>query len=345
MISLLLVNYRTASLAAEAIRTARVSTSQPLQVVVVDNSVDAREADALRAHADHVVAADTNRGYSGGVNLGRRACEGETIIVANPDVTFSAGAIDRLAAPLDAKTALAGPALYWDEAHEWLLPPADVDTTAEKLDQVLATRARSWFEQRDRRRFAKRVAFWSLKRTTEVRAVSGAVMAIRAADFDDAGGFDERFPLYFEEIDFMRRLAARRKRIVYVPAARCRHLYNQSAGQDATNAAASYAQSELKYLEKWSGPFAARMLKRLERASPVWKAQYVDGSINVDPENQVIEASPFPTFTTAAGHFPSTEKVDLPSDVWAAAQTDTIYLRVVDRRSGQVLATYARNRT
>ena len=37
--------------------------------------------------------------------------------------------------------------------------------------------------------------------------LSGAVLAVRAADLDRAGGFDERFPLYFEETDFLRRIA------------------------------------------------------------------------------------------------------------------------------------------
>ena len=52
MISLLIVNYRSAPLAIEAIRTARSSTSQRLHVVVVDNSCDPREAEGLRPHAD-----------------------------------------------------------------------------------------------------------------------------------------------------------------------------------------------------------------------------------------------------------------------------------------------------
>jgi N-acetylglucosaminyl-diphospho-decaprenol L-rhamnosyltransferase len=346
MISLVLVNYRTSSLAIEAIRSARANTTAPLQIVVVDNSLDPREADALRAHADILIAADSNRGYAGGANLGRAACGGDVIVLSNPDVTFSANALDTLAAALDEKTAVAGPALYWDDAHEWILPPADLDTTAQKLDQVLATRAQSWFEQRDRRRIAKRLAFWSLQKTAPVPAVSGAVMAIRARDFDDADGFDERFPLYFEEIDFQRRIAERRRRIVYVPDARCRHMYNQSAGQDSSAAEAAFAQSELRYLEKWSGPFAARTLKRLEKPVRTWPVQYIDKPINIDDfVNVYVEASPLQSFTTAAGHFPRTSSVDLPRDVWEAARTDTIYLRTIERRTGRVLATYARNRT
>ena len=400
MISLLVVNYRAAALAAEAIRTARAASIEPLQVVAVDNSVDPLEAEALRAVADVVVVSDSNRGYAGGINLGRRACEGETIVVTNPDVIFGERAIDRLNDELGAGVSVAGPALFWDDEHTWFLPPGDRQTTLEKLDEVLAGRSRAWREQRDRRRFRRRLAFWSLRETTAVSMLSGAVMAIRTADFDDLGGFDERFPLYFEETDFLRRVIERRKRIVYVPAAKCRHIYNQSAGEAADHASASYAISEMRYLEKWSGPFLARLFARLatpavipsvydERdvragndtlpssalrapvrlarslragSSPLAEGRRAlaatvsrdpspsesgervalsersesKGRVSGDISDDVItEASPSPSFSTAAGHF---GRATLPEEIQAALKTD-FYLRTVDRVTGAVLAT------
>lgn len=333
MISLLVVNFRSAALAANAIRTAREASSSPLQVVAVDNSCDAREADALRYIADTLVVAETNRGYAGGINLGRRACEGETIVISNPDVVFGSRSIDLLHGALDGRTAVAGPALFWDEAHQWHLPPGDLLTAPQKLDQVLATRAREWARQRDARRFRHRVAFWSLDKTTHVRILSGAVMAVRARDFDDLGGFDERFPLYFEETDFLRRVAERRRRIAYVPAARVRHIYNQSASQTG-EAAARYAESEWKYLEKWNGPFLARVLKKFERSSAI--PGEVEGSRAAS--RIVTEASPISTFDTAAGHFG--HATDVPPDIRASLNGSELYLRHVDRDTAEVLATY-----
>lgn len=338
MISLLVVNYRSAALAAEAVRTARASTTTPLQVVVVDNSCDPAEAEALRPHADTLIVSDANRGYSGGINLGRPACHGRTIIVSNPDVTFADGAIDRLQDALG-EAAVAGPALFWDEGHRWMLPPGDLNTAPEKLDEALASRSRAWREQRDRRRFHKRVAFWSRQQTAGTRMLSGAVLAIRTVDFDHAEGFDERFPLYFEESDFLRRMAALRRRIVYVPAARCRHLFNQSAAQVAGEAAARYAQSELRYLEKWNGPFLAHALKRMERPAPPVHAESLRLPLSIDRDDVVIEASPLPTFATAAGHFPTGREIEIPADI-LSARTGDLFLRVVVRDTGEVLGTY-----
>jgi len=330
-ISLLVVNYHSANLAADAIRTARASSSTPLQVIVVDNSCQASEAESLRPVADVVIAAPRNLGYAGGINAGRRACDGDVIVVSNPDVRFGDHAIDRL---VDTDAAVAGPALFWDDAYQWFLPPADLHSRREVIDRVIASRSQAWARSRDRRRVLARIAFWSLDRPTRVRALSGAVMAIRTSAFDGAGGFDERFPLYFEENDFLRRV---RGEVLYVPAARCRHLYNQSAaGSD--EAAALYAKSEMLYLRKWGGAFAKRFEKR-RSDSPI---RTIANQPEVSDDNVVIEASPLASFETAAGHFGPDE--DISNDIWNAYRGDVLYLRAVDRRSGRVLRSWAKAR-
>lgn len=337
MISLLIVNYRSASLAREAVRSARAGASRPLQIVVVDNSCDAAEAEALRPVADALIVSDRNRGYAAAINAGRRVCKGSSLIVSNPDVVFEPGSLDRLAAAL-ADASAAGPALFWDSSARWHLPPGDLLTGREKVDEVLASRSAAWREQRDRRRIRRRIAFWSLTETTEVRMLSGAVMAVRSADFDEVGGFDERFPLYFEENDFLRRLSAVRRKIVFVPEARCRHLFNQSAGQEAEAAAARFALSELKYLEKWNGPVAARFLKRIERPLPAVPSRSASEPIALPDRDVVVEVSPLASFATAAGCFARGGSSSVPDEILQSVN-GPLYLRVVDRRTGIVLET------
>jgi GT2 family glycosyltransferase len=325
-VSLLVINYRSSALAGDAISTARAASSRPLQVIVVDNSVDPAEADALRGMADTVIVSPRNVGYAGGINAGRRLCDGDVIVVSNPDVRFGDKAIDRL---VDANAVVAGPALFWDDAHRWLLPPAELQTRGEVIDRVIATRSRAWARRRARRRFLQRVAFWSRDQTTPVRALSGAVMAVRASAFDAAGGFDERFPLYFEENDFLRRVKGD---VAYVPSARCRHLYNQSAAGSA-DAASLYARSELLYLRKWGGAFAKRFEGTLAVVPP-------EGG---ESDDIVIEASPLASFETAAGHFGS-DVADISDDIWSMYRGDVLYLRTVERRTGRVLRSWTKAR-
>ena len=336
-VSLIVVSYRSALLAIDAIRSARAATSQAIQVVAVDNSVDAREAEALRSHADVLLTPDRNLGYGAAINRARAKCDGDVLLAANADVIFGPHSIDKLA---DTDADMAGPALFWDNAFTWLLPPSDVHTTAEVIDAGMASRSPRWQRSRDRHRVKKRIAFWSLTKPTPVHAISGCIMSIRRTAFDRLGGFDERFHLYFEETDFQRRL---RTGIVYVPDARCRHIYNQSAGV-SDFAAAEYAQAEMQYLSKWSGRRIARWIKSLERPRPLTIYAPLDGVIAIDRSGLIVEASPLASFETTAGHFPAGDTVAIPEEVWRAYRGQVLYIRLLDVETARPLRYYAKTR-
>lgn len=336
-VALIVVNYKSASLAIDAIRTARSATTNPLQVVVVDNSVDDAEAGQLRSHADVLIVADRNLGYAAAINRARNSITADALIVSNPDVRFDRGAIDTL---LAAGAAVAGPALFWDDAYEWLLPPSELHTTREVIDRTLASRFEMWNRARDRRRIRERLRFWSLDRTAHVKALSGAVLAIRTAAFDAAGGFDERFRLYFEENDFLRRLEGD---IVYVPSARCRHIYNQSAA-GTSEAAALFDASRRAYLQKWTGTTATRIIENIERPLVAHSAMPLHSDTLEVPADALVEASPLPSFDTAAGHLPRTATVRIPPEVWSAYRSKSLHIRVIDRGTAAVLATYTRSK-
>ena len=345
MISLLVVNYRSAALAAEAIRSARAAASEKVHVVAVDNSLDDVEAASLRQHADDVVVSPRNSGYAGAINMGRPHCQGEFMIVTNPDVVFAPGSIDRLVSALsDPTVAVAGPALFWDTEHRWILPPADEQTLSGKADEVIASRSNVFARRRDRRRIRKRLQFWSLRDTTKVRALSGAVLAIRTSYFDEVGGFDDRFPLYFEENDFLRRVQRAGRGVVYVPAARCRHIYDQSAGSARAHAASAYGSSEIAYFHKWYGGFSTALVTRLGRALPPAHSFAENDRLSLPRSGLVVEASPLPSFATAAGLLEAPMEVDLPAEVWSAYKSDAVYLRAVDPKTAEVVATAVRPR-
>ena len=347
MISLVVVNYRSATLAADAIRTARASVaSSSLQVIVVDNSCDPIEAEQLRPHADVLLTPSSNLGYAGAINLARTHCAGTVLIVSNPDVTFFPGAIERLVqAVTEEGFAVTGPAFYWDEGREWILPPSDLPGFRSKLGEALGSRLGSLARLRDRRRFRARLSFWRLRQTTPVAALSGAVMAIDSAAFDRVGGFDERFALYFEENDFLRRVAAAGGRVAYVPAAHCRHVYNQSAAVDRDRSAATYAASEEAYFLKWYGRVAVGTLRMIERAQPDPRYPVCGPTWELPRPGLVVEASPLASFATAAGHFPKTAAVSVPAEVWESYRAEALYLRAVEPESGRVVAACVRNRS
>jgi N-acetylglucosaminyl-diphospho-decaprenol L-rhamnosyltransferase len=343
--SLIIVNYRSAALAAQAVASARETTSSPLQIIVVDNSVDRRELALLeRCGADVLLAAPANRGYGAGINLGRTKATGDVIVASNPDVIFHPGCIDLLARSLKSPIGISGPAFFWDDRLRWHLPPADAAGFSAALGTLLAVRSRWFRRRRDAWKARQRIAFWTAESPTLVPALSGAVLAIRRNLFDELGGFDERFFLYFEEHDLIRRAARHGWRSLYVPAARCRHLYNQSA-RSSPETLAHYETSERLFEGRGIGAAAARFVQRLgPRPRPDTFRESDSIEIEGRPEDFLVEASPLPGFETAAGHFPESTIVRVPPEVWTAYQDPVLHLRTVWRRTGQTVTTVVRKK-
>jgi GT2 family glycosyltransferase len=63
----------------------------------------------------------------------------------------------------------------------------------------------------------------------EVDWISGAAMMVRRTDFEAAGGFDEAFFMYAEDVDLCYRLHQAGRRIYYEPAAKIQHLVGGSS--------------------------------------------------------------------------------------------------------------------
>ncbi len=337
--TLVVVNYHAAEMARRAIETARAASSTPLQTIVVDNSGDPAERERVaQAGADLVIEAADNPGYGEGANRGRAAAEGEVLIVANPDVVFAPGSIDRLAAAIGREdVVMSGPRFVWDAAGAWLLPPPELPTRMREVGRVLAGRSDAWRRAWWRRRRASRARFWRSEMPTRVEALSGAVLCIRTDAFDRAGGFDPRFRLYFEEIDLMARLRAAGGSLLHVPEATCRHLYNQSAGR-TRGAASLYVESEFRFLAKWYGERFARwaLSRREPLPSPVRFASAPAGSpISLPAGDWLVEASPAADFSTSAGTFSAGGPLRIPPEVLESLHGGPLFVIATDLDSGR----------
>jgi N-acetylglucosaminyl-diphospho-decaprenol L-rhamnosyltransferase len=178
------------------------------RIVVVDNG----SSDATREIAHDlgaVVLPRANRGFAAGVNAGAALIEGDTFAVLNPDVGFPAGdVVERLALHLTSPAVgMAAPAL--------VLPDGAVQDSARQVPSPL-----DLYRRRFRRERPDQV---QSERPVTVDWVVGACLLIRREAFDAVGGFDERYFLYFEDVDFAVRLRRAGYAVVYDPTVRALH--------------------------------------------------------------------------------------------------------------------------
>lgn len=331
-VSAVFVNWHSSRLLHAAISSARAACSAPLEVIVVDNSCDPAEEERVRAvGADEVIVAPANEGYGAGVNRGAALARGEWLILSNPDVVYGEAAIDQLLAVLRGGASVAGPRFIWDAEGKWLLPPADAVSLSGKLWEVLATRSVGIRRVRDRGRARRRMEFWSRTHPSRESALSGAVLATKRSLFESLGGFDERFHLYFEETDLVRRVERAGGTAMHVPGAVVRHLYNQS-GMRREDREAVYLRSESLFYRKWYRSDFMLRLARSMRGAPAEA-----GHSQVVPRDAAwFEASPEPYFLSAAGRR-AADTLLIPDEISETLGGRPLWLRAVDAGGNELV--------
>ena len=197
------------------------------QIIVVDNaSADGTAEIARQARPDATILANqTNRGFAAAVNQGVRATRAELVALLNPDV--------ELCGPLDSSCALARTALdpkvglcagrLDDEKGEFqkgfnvrtLPTPAALAAEALLLNRL-------WPGNPWNKRW--RAEGFNPSRAQACEQPAGAFWMFRREVFDLAGGMDEAFhPLWFEDVDFCRRLVDAGFEVRYEPETRAIH--------------------------------------------------------------------------------------------------------------------------
>lgn len=342
-VTLLVVNYHSAGLTGAAIESARSATKEPIEVVVVDNSTSVEEAGKLRQlDVDRLIISETNLGYGAGANRALDECSGEIIIISNPDVLFSTDSIDAMVAPFaDDRVALTGPAFFWDRETEWQLPPAETMTFTEQLARNLARRSRRLAAIRGRRLFHRRIEFWRATSPKPAPVLSGAVMAFRASDLRRFR-FDQRYPLYFEEVDLIRRLQKAGRQMLYVPGSRVHHVWAQSSARNV-DSASLFELSRRRFQKRWFGRIGDAVLQwtrprsMSQCAGPELTEPYLDLP---EKGSFLAEIADSPEFVMAAGRFSTGGRVDLPLEALRLAPLDTLCCRVIDLQSRKTIQSW-----
>jgi GT2 family glycosyltransferase len=191
------------------------------EVVVVDNaSQDATCYYARSFQSVRVIENRTNRGFAAGVNQGVAATTSRNVLILNPD-----------AVPLDSLTPVIEAAEKWGAAAGRLVG-SDGRTqsgfTIRRFPTPLALAFEAlgvnaaWPGNRVNRRY--RYLDRDLLADGPVEQPAGAFLVVRRNAFEKLRGFDERyFPVWFEDVDFCRRLALAGYTIWYESGVRARH--------------------------------------------------------------------------------------------------------------------------
>lgn len=247
-----LVNYKTTDLLLKCLDSIRQQEIRmEYRIVVIDNHSQDGGMERVKAAYPEVVVIEngTNNGYAIAVNQAIRLFESDYILLLNPDIEVKSGAIDALVNFMDATP--------------------DVGITGGKLfypDGTLQYSCRTFFTLPVivyRRTFLGKLfpespvltchlmADWDHNTVRDVDWVLGACMMIRRSALKDVGLMDERFFLYFEDVDWCYRMKKGGWRVCYVPQAEMIHHHRRESAKGVNRTLFFHIMSMFHFYDKW----------------------------------------------------------------------------------------------
>ena len=269
-LSIIIVNWNSREQLRECIASIPAAVKQlPAtvvldKIVVVDNaSVDGSQHELRAAGCDiELISNHKNRGFAAACNQGAASCgKADWLLFLNPDTRLFA---DSLRLPLlaltdasNARVGIAGVQLV-DERGQVARSCARFPTAAQFLAQALAA-------ERLLPRLGQAMREWDHLETRVVDQVIGAFFLVRGPLFRRLGGFDERFFVYFEEVDLSLRASQAGWQSLYLASAQAFHRGGGTSDQVKAMRLFYSLNSRIEYFRKHGG-----LLSRLLVGLTTW---------------------------------------------------------------------------
>lgn len=246
-VTLSIVNYNDYERAKNAIESVLEYThGVRVKIYLVDNASKDGSASKLADEfpAVSVIFSDKNLGFGAGHNLVLPLIESDFHAIVNPDIILSGDILTELTLFMRKNTdiGMCTPAVrYTDDV------PQHLPKRTPRLKYLIANRTpgKKWEETRRHYKMLDE----DLSDVTDVEFASGCFLFVRTALLKLAGGFDERYFMYFEDADLTRTLA-KTARVVFYPFAYVYHDYTRTSAHSGRYLAI-HVLSMFKYFWKW----------------------------------------------------------------------------------------------
>ena len=192
------------------------------EVVVIDNASGDGTIAEIARRGVRLIANPANRGFAAAANQGFAALNSPYVLLLNPDAVIRSGLEDlREACDLPGAGAAGGCLAGADGEPQKGFMVRRLPSPFTLILEVLLVN-RIWFTNPWNRRY--RALDLDYSQRLPVEQPAGAFLMVRRAVWQELGGFDEGyFPLWFEDVDFCRRMVNRGYRLYYVPEAVAKH--------------------------------------------------------------------------------------------------------------------------
>jgi GT2 family glycosyltransferase len=217
------------------------------RVIVVDNaSVDGSQEMVLQRHPGVILVQNPcNVGYGAAANQGIEMAESACALLLNSDAIVAPGGIEALHMYLDfhPRVAIVGPRILHPDGRlqpscnsfPTLFPTALAESSIGRLLRYIPW-LRELYLPTSSHAHERRVPW-----------VMGSALAIRRVAFEQVGGFDESYFMYFEEVDLCYRLARAGWEVHFAPVTSVKHVGGASTRRHRSEMALRALASRLHF--------------------------------------------------------------------------------------------------
>ena len=213
----------------------------PVETIVVDNAVGIGAEVAASHPRVEVIAGGLRRGFGANHNMACIRARGRYVLILNDDTVLDPGCIERLCRFMDQNptVAAAGPRLRYADGR--VQPSAFHFPTPVRVATTTLTLQRAGW------------VMSSGERIRRVDWINGAAMMVRRDALAAAGGLDEGFYMYLEDVDLCRRLRDAGWEIAFFPRAGLVHHESSSTAAVPQRRIYQHARSRGLYARKHHG--------------------------------------------------------------------------------------------
>lgn len=204
-IDIIVVNWNSGEKTLKAIMP-YVTYNNPIisyNIIIVDNNSSDRSIEILNQKVGKIIVNKSNLGFSKACNKALMYAKGSYILLLNPDTESKPEVLNHLLSVLESNKlyAIAGPQQI-DENGNIVKNCGRIPTFSTALFEItsLSKLLPAIFKP------SPFMSEWNHKESRIVDHVIGSYMLIRRSIIDELGFLDERFFLYFEDLDFSKRV-------------------------------------------------------------------------------------------------------------------------------------------
>ncbi|SPP66510.1 glycosyltransferase family 2 protein [Nitrospira lenta] len=246
-LSMAVISYNTRDLLLACLQSVQDSTTNvKYELIVVDNASRDGSADAVRIRFPHitVIANAENEGFAKACNQAAVVSSGRYLLLLNSDTVMQQHTLRTMMTCLDQHLDIGVVSCLQRDGEGRVLQSCfpfpsirDHVRYAEMLPTVV-------------RRVVGTLPPTDCTQSQDVEWANGACLMIRKALYDRLGGLDERFFMYFEDVDLCRRIQQLGYRVRHVAEGEVVHLLGRSSRTNRHGLNKQWELSRIRYVEK-----------------------------------------------------------------------------------------------